>query len=135
VRLEAAEPHELTWLEHRAPCILSPAAKGIVARARGSEEPLAVVAFDNWTANAAWVHFAVRDPRIFFGQTIREAWGWVFQHVGVLLSTVRESNTRSIRLQKGLGFTELARIPDGYAGGEALIIMQLRREDAKHWRL
>jgi hypothetical protein len=125
--------YELEWLEQRAPCVLSRKAKGITAKGENGDT-LAVVAFDGWTSNACWVHFAVHDPRIFFGRTIHEAWRWVFAHVGVLLSTVRESNTRSIRFQRGLGFTEKARIADGYADGEDLIIMQLRREDARHGR-
>ena len=133
MNLRPSKAYDLEWLEQRAPCFLTRNARGITAGIAG-EEPMAVVAFDGWTENACWVHFAVRDPRIFFGQTIHEAWRWVFGRVGLLLSTVRESNTRSIRFQKGLGFTEKSRIADGYAPGEDLIIMQLRREDARHGR-
>ena len=51
-------------------------------------------------------------------------------NVNVIVNTVSSANTKSIKFTEHLGFTEVARIPNGFKDGD-LIIYTLHKENCK----
>lgn len=119
------------WLHERTGYTLGPEARSVAAvDSAGSARGM--VAFDRWTPNAAHVHIALDTPaalrhllpaacKYLFGQCGR----------GVALATVRAGNTRSLRLSQRLGFVETHRMRDGWAPGEDVVYLEMRRESCR----
>lgn len=95
-------------------------------------EILAMVVFDWWTHNSAEGHVCIEEPSAIL-PLLRKALRYFFLETGrsVLLGRVRATNTRALALDKGLGFREVHRIKDGYAVGEDMVLLEMRREDCR----
>ena len=63
-----------------------------------------------------------------------EAFKYVFEQLDkrMILATIASTNAKSIKLCGHLGFSELFRIPDGYAVGVDQVVLQILREDCKY---
>lgn len=130
-RVVAVPPPALAWLEERVGVTLTSSARGIAAvdaagRIRG------MIAYDAWTENSVQAHMAVDSP-IAWRALVRPTFSYPFLEAGrgVLLGLIRASNTASLRTAIHLGLEEVARIRDGVAVGEDLVLMQLRRENCR----
>lgn len=121
----------LRWVAERVGCHLTPEARGLVAvdasgRVRGG------VVYDCWTPNTAQCHMATETPM---------AWRCLLPHVfrypfdeagrGLLLGSIRGRNAESLAMAKALGFTEHARIPDGYEAGDDLVLVLMKRDECR----
>lgn len=104
--------------------------RGIVAE---NPEPCGVVLLDNFTDTSASAHIAVQNP-----MALRELHLETFKHVflvlnkRMLLGITPSDNMKALKLHKHLGFTEIARIKDGYAYGVDQVVLQMLREDCKY---
>ncbi len=127
--VQAASPERLEWLTQRTGVRFTPAVRGIEAvdkqgRIRGQ------VAFDAWTENAVMLHIATDAPiawRSLLGPALE--YPFLQGNRGVCLGTIASSNPASCALARGAGFTEIARIKDGRAQGDDLLLFQMRREE------
>jgi hypothetical protein len=129
LNVRAAIPPDFAWFEKRTGYVLPSNARGLAVGA----PPRAMVAYDAWTPNSAHVHVAIEAPGTC-RRLLTESFRWAFGAVGVLVAVIRESNRRSVRLAQHLGFTETHRIADGWQAGEALIVLEMRREDCRWLR-
>jgi L-amino acid N-acyltransferase YncA len=127
----AAAKSEFGWIEARTGCVLSRNATAIKAtdtsgRIRG------MVAYDSWTENAVQAHMAV-DAAIAWRSLLRPAFAYPFEEAGrgVLLAVVQSSNRASMRLVERFGFREAYRMHDGWAEGNDLVFMELRRAECR----
>lgn len=132
MKATAATAEQLVWLERRTGCVLTRNATGIAAvdkqgRTRG------VVAYDNPTANAAQAHWALDAP-IALRCLLPAVFAYPFQECGkgLLLAFIPASNRASLWTAKRLGMRETHRVRDGWATGEDLVELELRREDCRH---
>lgn len=125
----ATTPEDKAWLVERVGCILTDKAKG-VAVVDGHGTTVAAFVCDRWTETLAEAHIAVDSP-IALRTLTREGFRWFFQHREILVGHVRASNTRALKLDAHLGFREVARIRDGFARGDDLVILELRRENCR----
>lgn len=125
----ATTQEDLPWLIERVGCFLTPAAKGVKAvdqhgTIRG------MVLFDRWTYNAAEAHIAL-DSGIALRVLCREAFPWYFAKREIIIGLVRSSNTRALELDLRLGFKVHARIDDGVAKGEDLLLLRMTKSDCR----
>lgn len=119
---------ELPWLASRAPCVLSPSARGI--KVTRGPEIVAMVAYDDWTPNSCQAHMASTSA-IAWRKLLPHVFSYPFEELGrgLILGTVRGDNTRSLQMAFSLGFREQARVHDGWARGVDLVLIQMRREE------
>lgn len=131
VRAATADRH--VWLAARAAYTPGPDFRAIEAVGQDGRTR-AMVGFDRWTPAAAHLHVAIEAPGACRG-LLRAAFAYLFGEAGrlVALATIREGHARSLRLARHLGFIETHRTPDGWAAGEALVHLEMRR-DACRWR-
>lgn len=131
MRVQPAGADGLRWIAEKTSCVLTPSARGIEAvdeagRIRG------VVAYDGWTPNSVQCHMAVDTP-VAWRVLVRPAFGYPFRQAGksVIVGVIPAGNARSIHLAKRLGLRETYRIRDGWAPGEDLVVLEMRREECR----
>lgn len=129
MRVQASSNFE--WLVQRTGCELTARAKAIEAvdthgRIHG------MVALDLWTVSAAHMHVAL-DSAAGSRALLRPAFEWLFVQGGrsLALGVIRASNLKSLRLAKHLGFRDLTRIRNGWAEGEDMCLLQMRKEECR----
>jgi hypothetical protein len=131
VRVVAATLLELAWLKKRAGCQLTQDARGLKAvDSYGATRGM--VAFDSWTDNACQAHMATDTP-IAWRALLPAALDYVFRQAGkgILLGAIPAKNVASIRFARAAGLFETHRVRDGWAVGEDLLLLELRREDCR----
>jgi hypothetical protein len=135
VKVTAAEAFDLKWIVDATSCVLTPAARAIKAvdaggRIRG------MVAFDWWTKNSVYAHMAVDTP-IAWRALIPACFEYPF------LEAKRRSDSRAdsrAQFEKSwdfaghLGFRIVHTVRDGWAKGDDLHLLELRREDCRFLR-
>jgi len=97
-------------------------------------QPRMIVLFDNWTENTVTMHQWCEAPRYFSRSLIKESFRYAFGIGGkeISIGLVRSDNPVALRLDRGLGYTDVGVIKDAYGPGIDMHILQLRR-DACRW--
>jgi hypothetical protein len=131
VKVEAAKAQDFRWLQARTSCALTTdftALKAVdsAGRIRG------MVGFCNNTESATQAHMAVDAP-IVWRSLLPAAMHYVFEQCrkDILLGAIPSGNARSIRLAQSAGLREVHRVRDGWAKGEDLVLLELRREECR----
>ena len=126
-----ADSAAFLWLEARTGCVLTRDARGLCHRNRAGMVR-GVVAYDYWTEAACQVHFAFASP-IALRHLLKPGFRYPFLETNrqLLLGFIRESNGHSVKLAKHLGFKLGRHIQDGWAPGEALLLLEMRRRDCR----
>lgn len=129
--MSAASPCDLGWLVARTSCGLTPAAAAIKATDAGGRI-VGMVGYDNWTENACQAHMAVATP-MAWRALVRPAFAYPFLQAGkgVILAVIPAGNARSVDLASRFGFMVTHRVRDGWAVGEDLICLEMRRENCR----
>lgn len=129
MRVQAAQPSHFAWLVERTSCAPTRGFRAIEAvdasgRIRG------MVGYDCWTENAVQAHMAVDTP-VAWRSLIPAVFEYPFLQArkGILLAIIPAGNRKSVRLASHFGFHETHRVRDGWATGEDLLLLELRRED------
>ena len=122
---------EWLWLNERTHVIRCEDTHGIVAY-RGVELGAAAV-FDSFTVDACSVHLAIDDPLILrhglFEQIAYHA--YVVCGRTRMFGLVPDNNAKALKLDKHIGFKEVARIPHAVSEDVGYIIMELHRKDCR----
>src|SRR5574343_1668250 len=129
--VRAASPESLRWIEARTGCVLTRAARGIEAvDSRGVVR--GQVAYDNWTENAVQAHMAVDTP-VAWRALVKPAFEYPFRQAGksVIVGFIPAGNARSVHLAKRLGLRETYRVRDGWANGEDVVVLEMRRDECR----
>lgn len=129
MRLEVASGTAFAWLSERTGVALTHRARGLAAvdaygQIRGA------VAYDQWAPNSCEAHMAVDTP-IAWRTLLPHVFVYPFSHVGIIFGLIREGNARSVEMARHLGFRVTKQIHDGWADGENLLLMELRRENCR----
>jgi RimJ/RimL family protein N-acetyltransferase len=121
----------LQWLLERIQYAPTAGARAIEAvdaagRIRG------MVAFDGWTESAAHMHVALESP-IAARALLRVVFRYLFLDTGrsIAIGVVPSHNARALAFDKRLGFREVHRIEDGWAPGDDLVILEMRRTECR----
>jgi L-amino acid N-acyltransferase YncA len=131
VKVLAADRSEVGWLVERTG--FAPTAGVRAIKAMDAEGVIkGMVAFDCWTENAVQAHMAVDTP-IAWRSLLRPAFAYPFEQCGkgIILAAIPAGNARSVRLAKHFGFREMHRVRDGWAAGDDLLLLELRREGCR----
>lgn len=127
MRALACQPEDFPWFMERTQLGLCCDVRGIKAvddlgRIHG------MVLFDRWTHSGAQAHVALDSPAA--GRTLlRPAFEYAFVDAGrsVLLGMVAKNNKHSLDLALSLGFHIQAVIKNGFANGNDLLLLQMRK--------
>ena len=121
----------LHWLTDRAGCHLTPTF--IALEAVDADGKIhGAVGFDGWLGNAAQMHVAIETP-IAIRRLAKEAFRWLFVEWGkeIALGVVPAHNEKALRLDCGIGFRPVYRLKDGWAPGDDVILLELRKTDCR----
>lgn len=131
MRVQAAPRNHYSWLVDRVGCAITDRFRAIEA-IDDAGEIHGMVGFDLWTANSVQMHVAIESPAV-----LRSLLGPGFEYPfgqcgrGVVTAVVAEGNPRSLTLVPRLGFSEVARVKDGWETGKALVLFEMRKENCK----
>jgi hypothetical protein len=98
---------------------------------------LAVVAYDNWTENAVFIHCWSRATRPWFDRRfLTEIFRYPFEicNKGLVIASTQGDNTPVLELSRKLGFRITYRVPDGWSLGTDLVIQEMRRDECRWLR-
>lgn len=127
-----ARLEEWEWVQRRARPIQCSDTQGIVAYNERNQIQ-AVCVFDSWTDDACNVHFAIDNPFVIKHGFFEQIATHVYHTCGRarMFGMVPADNERALKLDKHIGFSEVARIPHGYATGVDYIILGLEKADCR----
>ncbi len=97
----------------------------------------AVVAYDNWTENAVFIHCWSRaTPPWFDKRFLQEIFRYPFEicNKGLVIASTQGDNTPVLELSRKLGFRQTYRVPDGWSLGTDLVIQEMRRDECRWLR-
>ena len=134
MNVTAAGPADFTWLIEATQCALTPGARAIKAT-DAAGKVRGMVAYDWWTESACYAHMAVDTP-VAWRSLVRPAFMYPFVECDrrKLLALIPSHNTKSWGLAKHFGFTVVHAIRDGWAVGDDLLLLEMRREDCRFLR-
>lgn len=91
---------------------------------------LGVVVMDRFSKYACEINIASDAPRFFTKSFIKLVFSYLFEKCGIIRVTAlaKEHNKRSIKLIKGVGFIEEARLKLGFGDQDAFVFRMLKDE-------
>lgn len=122
---------EWEWVIKRACPMPVYDSQGIVAYDERSGKIAGVVVMDSWTQSGCQAHIAIENPFCIRSGLLHE----VARHVHIacgrryIFGLVPANNEKALRFDQKIGFTEVARVPDGYAEGVDYVVMRLSKDD------
>lgn len=134
MRVTAATTEELSYIVAATSCALTPGARAIAAKdAAGAVRGM--VAYDCWTESAVCAHMAVDTP-IVWRSLLPACFTYPFVECDrrVLLGVIPHHNRASWTMAQRLGFTVKHVVRDGWALGDDLLLLELRRDDCRYLR-
>lgn len=132
--VRAATTSELAWIVERTSCALTPGARGLAAvDAQG--RIVGMVVFDGWTESAAVMHVAFDKP-IACRSLLFASFDYLFNQCGreLALGILPSHNEKALAFDKKVGFREAYRVRDGWAAGDDLVLIELRKNDCRWLR-
>jgi hypothetical protein len=126
------ENFEWAWMQKQARPIRCEDTQGIVAYDEHGKI-VAMAAFDGFTADSCNAHVAITNPLVIRAGFLNE----VFRHLFVVcdrkrvFGLVASNNRKALNFDLKIGFTEVARIPDGYETGVDYVVVRLDKEDCR----
>ncbi len=94
----------------------------------------AVVAYDNWTDNAVFLHCWSSDTRPWFDRRfLQEIFRYPFEicKKGLVIGFTQGDNTPVLEFCRRIGFRETYRVRDGWKLGTDLVIQEMRRDECR----
>tara|TARA_R110002020_G_scaffold230092_5_gene440880 strand:+ start:4756 stop:5190 length:435 start_codon:yes stop_codon:yes gene_type:complete len=124
---------DITWFKERNHINVMEDTVGIVAMDEDTHEILAMCIMDSWTKTSVQVHQVIENPMVLRHGFFEEISHFVFvtSWRRVMVGLVPANNEKAIKLNKHIGFSEVARIRNGYDTDIDYIIMEMRDEDCQ----
>ena len=125
------EKHEWRWVQDRAHPICCEDSQGIVAYDVEKVVIVACIVFDSFTVDACNVHMAIDKPMVLRHGFLEECTRHLFLTCGRkrIFGLVPADNAKALKLNKHLGFREVARVPDAYDEGIDYVVMRMDADD------
>jgi len=122
---------EWCWCQRRTHIVLCADMKGIIAYDEDDGSIVAACVADSFGPDNCNVHIAIDNPMVIRRGFLSEIAHWLFDDCGRkrLLGLVPANNERARRFDEHIGFTEIARVPDGFATGIDYIILAMERDN------
>jgi L-amino acid N-acyltransferase YncA len=132
--VSAADSADFAWLVGMTQC--APTAGMTAIKATDANGKIrGMVGYDGWTESAVFAHMAVDTP-VAWRSLIPACFEYPFNACGkhVLMGVIPSHNTASWGLAKHLGFRIAYAIRDGWAMGDDLLVLEMRRENCRFLR-
>lgn len=115
------------WINERAP--IGHSAGNVYVGWVEKQELHAVVAFTDYNGKCMQIHVAAEGKNWMRREFLWATFHYPFVQLKLnwLVGVVREGNVPALRMNLSLGFKEFARLPDGHADGEDIILLRLHR--------
>lgn len=100
----------------------------------GTNSPLAIVGYDNWTHNAVHMHVWSGSTRPWFDRYfLQEIFRYPFEicKKGLVIGYTQGDNAPVLEFSRRVGFRETYRVRDGWSLGTDLVIQEMRREECR----
>lgn len=122
---------EWKWFCDRSSVVLCEDTQAIVVYRQGAIQ--AMVVFDTWTPDNVCVHMAIDNPMAvrhgLFHEVARHA--YIEGGKQRLVGLVPSDNAKALKLNRNIGFAEVARVPNGVRTGVDTVVMQLEKENCR----
>lgn len=95
-----------------------------------NDELKAVVLYGGFSGKSCQIHIVANGSHWMNREFLLEAFDYPFNKLGlkVIIATIAESNLKSLKLSRHLGFQEIATIPDAHDDGN-LVILEMRPDN------
>lgn len=123
---------EWAWFKERAHVIACEDSQGIVVY-DDAQNIAAMAVFDSFTVDGCSVHLAIDNPFAIRHGLFSEVARHAFVACGRkrMFGLVPSNNAKALKLDRHIGFTEVARIPNAVAEGVDYIVMCLEKADCR----
>ena len=124
---------EWKWVKALTNVVMCEDSEGIVCYDDDGLMVAACVA-DTFSKDACSVHLAIANPLAIRAGLFNQCADYLFgtRERKRLFGQVPASNKKAIKLNKHLGYTVVATIPNGICEGEDLVVMCLEKENCKY---
>ena len=94
-----------------------------------------MVGYDRWQGNSAEMHVALDTFSATRALRV-PAFDYLFNQAGkqVAIGLIPAHNAKALRFSQTVGFRELARVRDGWAEGDDVVLLELRKDDCRFLR-
>jgi hypothetical protein len=126
------EQFEWEWFTNLTHVIRCEDMQGIVAYA-ATGKILAVMVADSFSPDSCNLHVAIDNPVVIKYGFLNECFRHIFhtRRRNHVFGMVPANNARALKFNEHIGFTEVARIPDGVGTGTDYIILRLDKADCR----
>jgi hypothetical protein len=126
------ENYEWDWFKERTHVIRCEDTQGIVAYA-ATGKIMAIMAADSFTPDSCNVHVAIDNPIVIKYGFLNECFTHLFHTArrSHVFGLVPANNSRALKFNDHIGFTEVARIPDGVGTGTDYVILRMDKAQCR----
>mgnify|MGYP003646865864 FL=1 len=119
------------WVKSECHAIACEDSQGIVAYR--NEKIVAAVVADTFTPDTCQVHIAISDPMVLRHGFLDEVGTHLFITCNRtrIFGVVPANNLRALKFDTNIGFTEVARVPNGHCTGIDSVVMVMERETSR----
>jgi hypothetical protein len=121
---------EWLWFKEKTHVIRCEDTQGIVAYSE-TGKILAVCVADSFSPDSCNVHMAIDNPIVIKHGFLHAIGHHMFNVCGRshIFGLVPANNTRALKFDKHIGFSEVARIPDGVGTGTDYVVLRMDKAD------
>jgi hypothetical protein len=122
------------WINEYLPILWVEDTIGLIAVDIESFKPLAACVMDNWTETSVQCHLLILDKRAIRGKFLDTCFDFVFNDMqrDIMYGLVPGDNSKALRLNEHMGFTEKCRFEGAFKPGVDYVIMELKKENCKY---
>ena len=126
--------HEWDWIRQHIPVLKVEDSTGIMAVDLETGQIIAACVLDNFTENSVQAHFVAADTMVFRHGFAQECFRVVFEVCDkkCLYAYVLSDNEPIIKMAEHVGFTELARMEQGWDDDVDYLILELKKENCTY---
>ena len=126
-------PQDWLWVRKRILVLLTEDVKGVVA-VDLKDQLLGAIILDNWTQNSVQCHIAIDSPMLLKHGFLQECMDYVFNTCKrkIAYGVVPSDNEKALKLNRHMGFVEVARLKDSVSDGVDSVILEMTRQTSNY---
>jgi hypothetical protein len=127
-------PTDWGFIQSQAPILRVEDTTGIMAIDEETNTTVGAAIMDNWTHNSVQMHFIVTNSMVLRHGFMEEIFDFIFnvKKLSYIYGMVRETNEKALKIDAHMGFVEVLRLPDAWAVGEDIIVVELKKENCMY---
>lgn len=128
-----APSSDWAWMKQRVSPILCEDTEGVVAYESKTGVILGCCVADSFGPDSCYVHICIENPLIIRRGFLNIVAHALFDLRGLdrLFGLVPGNNERAYKFDRHIGFTEVARVPDGFTTGVDYIVMRMDKANCR----